>query len=199
MSGDGKQMRRRAELYLRSLRPDGYCQQQSSILDRLDGLEERGTVAEHSVQVCGCQVPVTRREARTEVGERLVDRISTFRGWAIRNDCSLTPGFEIREVDNSLTGEQYRAVRLPAIFMAEYDETGLVCVTPHHDGESVRTVADRVAELETEEATRFEPVVGRDTEPAVARTGDSTPDPVPAEAEDDSADEGDLRTPLPPR
>lgn len=198
MNGDGIPVRRRAELYLRSLWPDGYCARQSSILDRLDGLEERGVVVEHNVQVCGCQVPATRREARTEVGERLVGRISTFRAWAIRNDCSLTPGFEIREVDNSLTGEQYRAVRLPAILLAEYDESGLVCVTPHRDGESVRTVADRVAELETGEPTRFEPVVDRDADPAVAGTDGSDAEPAPV-ADDDPTDEGDLRTLLPPR
>lgn len=197
MLGDGKPARRRTELYLRSLQPDGYCQRQSSILDRLDGLAERGAVAEHTVQVCGCQVPATRREARTEVGERIVDRVSTFREWAIRNDCSLTPGFELREVDNSLTGEQYRAVRLPAILLAEYDESGLVCVTPHRDGESVRTVADRVAELEAGEPTRFEPVVDRDADPAVAGTDGA--DAEPAVADDDPTDEGDLRTLLPPR
>jgi len=45
----------------------------------------------------------------------------------------------------------------------------------------VRTVADRVSELETGEPTRFEHVVDRDAEP------------VPAGADDESAGEGELR------
>jgi len=106
MNGDDTPVCRRAELYLRSLRPDGYCQQQSSVLDRLAGLEQRGVVAERDVHVCGCQVPASPEEAQTEVGARLVGRLSAFREWAMRNDCSLTPGFEIREVDNGLTGER---------------------------------------------------------------------------------------------
>jgi len=98
MTRDGTPGRRRVELYVRSLRPDGYCRQQSSVFDRLAGLEERGAIGEWAVKVCGCQVPATRREATTAVGQHFVEQLTAFREWAIRNDRALTPTFEVPHV-----------------------------------------------------------------------------------------------------
>ena len=103
----------------------------------------------------------------TPVGERIVSRVSAFQKWAIANDCALTPALEFREVDNELTDTRYRAVRLPAMLVAEYQSGELVCVTPHCDGRTVRNVTDRLAELEAGDPTLFEriPVPEADAAP----------------------------------
>jgi hypothetical protein len=148
----------RAEVYLRSLLPEGYSQQQATTLDRVAELVERGLVRERHVQVCGCQVPASPAETNTGVGERIVTRLAAFREWAAINDCSLAPAMEFREVEDSFAGTHYRAVRLPAIMLAEYRDGTLVCVTPHRDGDTVRTVTDRIGELETGDPPVYEPL-----------------------------------------
>jgi len=148
----------RAELYLRSLLPDGYSQQQATLLGRVADLVEQDVVGERQVEVCGRQVPASMAATQTAVGERLVTRLATFQEWAMRNDCSLAPAMEFRKVDDSITDTRYRAFRLPSILMAEYRDDDLRCVTPHHNGDSICTVEDRIAKLEAGEPTTFRPV-----------------------------------------
>jgi len=190
MHGERQPAADRAELYLRSLLPEGYCQQQASTLDRLAGLVERGVVGERHVQVCGRQVPASPTEARTAVGEQIVGRLSAFREWAAINDCSLAPAMELREVDDSISGAHYRALRLPAVLLAEFRDGELRCVTPHRDGEALRTVGDRLGELEAGEPTTLEPLdIGR----FAAFPGDFDTE----ETEDGGTDERDTDDPLP--
>ncbi|MDS0283405.1 HTH domain-containing protein [Haloarcula onubensis] len=158
MQGEREPVADRAELYLRSLLPEGYSQQQAATLERVADLVERGLVGERDVQVCGHQIPASVTETRTAVGERLVTRLAAFQEWAKRNDCSLAPAMEVRQVDDSLTDTRYRALRLPALVLAEYRDGDLRCVTPHHDGDAVRSVEDRLDDLASGEPTRFEPL-----------------------------------------
>ncbi|MFC6757281.1 MULTISPECIES: HTH domain-containing protein [Haloarcula] len=158
MHGEHQPVADRAELYVRSLLPEGYSQQQAATLDRVDGLIADGVVGERQVQVCGHQVPASVAATRTAAGERLVTRLTAFQAWAKRNDCSLAPAMELRSVDDSLADAHYRALRLPAVLLAEYRDGDLRCVTPHHDGEAVRSVGDRLDELATGEPTTFEPL-----------------------------------------
>jgi len=177
----------RAEIYVRSLLPEGYSQQQAATLDRLDDLVEDGVVGEWQVQVCGHQVPSSVAETRTAVGELLVTRLAAFQAWAKRNDCSLAPAMELRTVDDSLADAHYRALRLPAVLLAEYRDDDLHCVTPHHDGEAVRSVGDRLDELAAGEPTTFEPL--RRTTP-LAPTSDRE-----FERDDDESAERDTEGP----
>ncbi|WP_336337831.1 HTH domain-containing protein [Haloarcula brevis] len=145
----------RAELYVRSLLPDGHTQQQAAILDRLEWLSDADVLSDISVQVIGRQLPSTPAEARTEFGLFALNRVSVFQEWAKRNDCSLEPAFRVRSVDSELSGEQYRALVFPIQLLAEYEGSELRCVTPHTaDGETV-TVTDRLAMLEGEEEATF--------------------------------------------
>ncbi|MDS0259634.1 hypothetical protein NDI56_09545 [Haloarcula sp. S1CR25-12] len=179
MQGEHQPVADRAELYLRSLLPEGYSRQQASTLDRVSELVDRGVVGERHVEVCGCQVPASVTATRTGVGERIVSRLSAFQAWAQRNDCTLGPAMELRDVDDSLSDTHYRAVRLPTLLLAEYRDGALRCVTPHCAGDTVRTVEDRLAELEAGEPTVFEPLPPR------------SPSTLPADidAEDDDTDE----------
>lgn len=173
----------RAELYVRSLLPEGYSQQQAATLERVTDLVADGVIGERQVQVCGHQVPASVAATRTAVGELLVTRLAAFQEWAGRNDCSLAPAMEFRTVDDSLADAHYRAIRLPAVLLAEYRDGDLRCVTPHRDGDLVRSVGDRLDELSTGDPTTFEPL---------RRTTPLTPPSVmeldPAETEADDAD-----------
>jgi len=158
MQGERQPAVDRAEVYVRSLLPDGHSEQQADTLDRVAALVEDGVVGERRVRVCGRQVPAALGATRTSVGERLVTRLAAFREWARRNDCTLAPAMELRVVEDSLADARYRAVRLPALFLAEYRDGALRCVTPHHAGDAVHSVDDRLAELESGDPTAFQPV-----------------------------------------
>ncbi|WP_058997269.1 HTH domain-containing protein [Haloarcula sp. CBA1127] len=145
----------RAELYVRSLLPDGHTQQQAAVIDRLQGLSDTDALSDVSVQVIGRQIPSTPAEARTELGLFALNRVSVFQEWAKRNGCSLEPAFQVRSVDSEISGEQYRALVFPVQLLAEYAGSELKCVTPHTtDGETV-TVMDRLTMIEGEEESTF--------------------------------------------
>jgi hypothetical protein len=158
MNGEHQLVADRAELYVRSLLPEGYNKQQGATLEAVGDLVEDGVIGERQVQVCGHQIPVSVDSTRTAVGKHLVTRLVAFQEWADSNDCSLAPAMEIREVDDSLTGSNYRAFRLPAVLLAEYHDGDLRCVTPHHDGDRLRRVSDRLDELAAGDPTTFEPL-----------------------------------------
>lgn len=158
MQGSDLPAGRSVELYVRSLAPDGYHQSQTSILDRTATLVESGTLTDRHVHVWGRQVPVAGEATRTAVGEYVLDRVGAFREWAAANGCSLSPAFELREVEDTIAGEQFRAIRLPTAVLVEYVDDALVCVTPHTEGSAVRTVSDRLTALETGDQTQFEPL-----------------------------------------
>ncbi|MBX0287558.1 HTH domain-containing protein [Haloarcula salinisoli] len=187
MHGERQPVADRAELYVRSLLPEGYSQQQAATLDRVDDLIEDGVVGERQVQVCGHQVPASVAATRTAVGALLVTRLAAFQAWAKRNDCSLAPAMELCTVDDSLADAHYRALRLPAVLLAEYRDGDLRCVTPHHDGEAVRSVDDRLDELAAGEPTTFEPL--RRTTPLTPTSA------MEFEPEDDDSEERDTEEP----
>jgi len=158
MQGSTQSDDTRAELYVRSLLPDGHTQQQAAVIDRLQGLSDADVLSDISVQVIGRQIPSTPAEARTELGLFALNRVSVFQEWAKHNDCSLEPAFEVRSVDSEITGEQYRALVFPVQLLAEYQGSELTCVTPHTaDGETV-TVRDRLSMLEGAEESTFTPL-----------------------------------------
>ncbi|WP_324664003.1 HTH domain-containing protein [Haloarcula sediminis] len=189
MSGERQLVADRAELYVRSLLPEGYSKQQGATLETVGDLVAEGVIGERRVQLCGHQIPVSVDATRTAVGEHLVTRLAAFQEWARRNDCSLAPAMEIHKVDGSLADASYRALRLPSVLLAEYRDGDLSCVTPHHDGETVRCVEDRLDELASGEPATFEPVghtpsvtpaVTIDTAPEGTETGDAdTGEPAP--------------------
>ncbi|WP_276272874.1 HTH domain-containing protein [Haloarcula litorea] len=179
MQGTDPVGRRRVELLVRSLLPDGYHRQQQDRLDRVDALVADGTFDARSVEVWGDQVPATRAAVRSARGEGIVARVAAFREWAAKNGVSLAPAFAVREVDDSISGEQYRAMRVPAVTLAEFADGRLVCVTPHAGDGGVTTVADRLAALDAGTGTEFSPL--ERTETGGPDRGGSVPDPVASE------------------
>jgi len=160
MEGPERNRSRRAELYVRSLRPEGLTTHQEAVFDRLDSLSDRGLLSEWRVRVWGKRAPATAEDTRTQAGADVLERIDAFREWAAHNGRSLAGTFAVRDVDSSITGEQYRALVFPTQLLVEYENDQVTCVTPHADGADVVTVSDRLAALEADEAVTFEPATG---------------------------------------
>jgi hypothetical protein len=158
MEGPERDRSRRAELYVRSLRPEGLTTHQETVFYRLASLTDRGRLMDWNVRVWGKQAPATVDETRTRAGADTLERVDRFREWAAHNGRSLAKTFDIRTVDSSITDEQYRALVFPTHLLVEYEADQVTCVTPHADGTDVVTVADRLAALEADEATTFGPV-----------------------------------------
>ncbi len=136
-----------AELYVRSLAPRGAADEQATVVETLDKLSDRTTLADYQVHVCGEHLPATPAETQTTFGQYLLNRIAVFTEWAQRNDCSFGKLFERRTVDSALTGATRDVITLPMMTLAEYDGTDLRFVSPCSvDGETV-SVRDRLDEL----------------------------------------------------
>lgn len=155
MQGNTQPDDSRAELYARSLLPDGHMRQQADVIDRLEALSEEDVFDDVSVHVIGKQMPPTPAETRTDMGLFALNRVAVFKKWAKRNDCSLEPAFDVRTVDSAMTGERYRALVFPSQLLAEYSGSKLRCVTPHTKGSETVSVTDRIEMLERDEGTSF--------------------------------------------
>lgn len=134
------------ELYVRSLSPGGFLEQQRGVVERLERLEANGTISDYGVDVWGRGLaePDT---ARTSAGRWIHDRIGEFREWAEREGMCLDSFFPVEAARSEITGEEYTYIRFPAMALAEYEGDDLRFVSPCSDGESVHTVMDRVDEL----------------------------------------------------
>lgn len=144
---------RTVELYVRSLAPASSHSCQESVLERLEWLASRGHVADFEVHVWGSRFDPSGASARTVAGRFVRERLATFTEWADRNGLSIRTFFDERPVRSSVTGEDYTAVVLPTMTLAEYVDGELEFVAPCSDGETVHTVEDRLAELTPEEPT----------------------------------------------
>lgn len=150
------------ELYVRSLTPRGHSQQESAI-ERLERLSEAGVLSEFAVEVWGRQVDLSGAAARTDAGQFVLDRVEQFREWARRTGRSVDSFFETRSVESSIRDQEYAALVLPELTLAEYRGGELAFVAPCSDGDAVCTVGDRIDDLEARAGnaeTAAEPSVG---------------------------------------
>jgi hypothetical protein len=143
----GSQRGVHAELYVRSLAPRAGTETQTAVLETLQRLSDRDTLAGYELYVCGGQLPARPAETETAYGQYLLDRIAVFSEWARRNDCSLGPLFDRKTVDSSITGTTREVITVPLLALAEYEGGDLRFVTPCSlDGDLV-TVRDRLEDL----------------------------------------------------
>lgn len=137
-----------AELYVRSLAPDGIHAHQESVVERLEHLESRGDVASFSLRVWGSRVVRSSSAAGVGEGRDVRRRLETFETWADRNGMSLEGPFREETVRSTITGEEYTAVTLPAMTLAEYADGELRFVAPCCSDGVVHTVDDRLGALD---------------------------------------------------
>lgn len=134
------------EVYVRSLSPEG-APEQHALFDRLNTLSMAGVIDYWTVHVVGKEVCPDIATA-TDPGQFICERIQEFNAWAERNDMSLGAFFERRPVTSQITDEEYEAMVIPSVTLAEFDDEGtLQFVAPSFDGETQHTPATRLDEL----------------------------------------------------
>jgi hypothetical protein len=135
------------ELFVRSLSPSGATHQQERILERLDELATEGHIDDYEVTVWGERVVPDSIAAETPTGERVLDTVEEFQSWATAHGVAVDRFYPERTVESAITGEEFTAISLPVVAMAEYVDDRLHHVTPH-EGETVQTVLDRLDALD---------------------------------------------------
>lgn len=140
----------RIELYVRSLCPRGSHRRQERVFERLDSLDETDRISGFSVTVWGRRIEAGA--SHTEQGRTIRTRLDEFEQWARQADVSLRSFYQSRTVESEMLGETVSAITLPVMGMAEYVDGELVHVAPCTDGDTVRSVEDRLSRLEGEPA-----------------------------------------------
>lgn len=146
MDGDTER-KPRVELCVRSLCPGAMERNQEHVVDRLQRLDEAGAIEAFDLTVWGDRVALDSPSAHTDEGERALARYALFRRWADETGRSIGSFFDVRSVEQRITGESYTAVVFPALTLAEYVDGELRHVAPSTDGERLYTVADRLDAL----------------------------------------------------
>jgi hypothetical protein len=172
MTTDRDQGRVRVELHVRSLAPRAGGHRQERVIDRLDRLEAAGHIDEVTVDVWGRQVSLSSAAARTDAGRYVLDRVASVREWADETGRSVASFFETRRVESEITDEEYVALVLPTLTLAEYRDGDLAHVAPCSDGGEVTTVSDRLDVLAAGTST-------------LAGTTDEPARPAPTEIEEE--------------
>jgi hypothetical protein len=137
---------RRLELYVRSLSAGAAAAADTA--ERVRSLATAGQVAGADVVVWGEEVGLSTTAFRTGEGKYILDRIATFRAWVDERGATMTPFFEARSVNGTITGEAYTSIRLPVACLAEYADGELVHVAPYRAGDGTCSVDDRLQYLE---------------------------------------------------
>lgn len=136
---------------VRSIAPSGLNPPQCDVINRLQTLAERGSIADLDVDVWGPSMGIAQNK-RGPTTPR--DRVVEFEQWATEHDYTLEPAFKWRSAECEDEGSghrEHRAVLTPLITLAIYDrdEQELAAVYPHIDGEEVNTVHDGVKAVES--------------------------------------------------
>ena len=134
------------ELYVRSLAPASVHENHRRVLDRLEELDERPDCAV-TVRVWGAGVD-TDLARKTEAGREILDRLEAFTDWVDPAGYSFLPLIETHPTTTLVTAETTDRIVFPTMVLAEYEDGTLRHVAPATDGERVRTVGDRLDELE---------------------------------------------------
>ena len=143
----------RVELYLRGDTYGSYDRQQR-ILQRVEGLESEGVVADTDVDASWQRIRTPEQDCRDEA----LETYEELREWATENGHRLEPAFQRRNRSYIGTGVVDEVVVFPMVSLAAYDENDLQAVFPCADesGEVYFTVQDCLDAFEREETDWFE-------------------------------------------
>ena len=143
----------RVELYLRGDTYGSYDRQQR-ILQRVEGLESEGVVADTDVDASWQRIRTPEQDCRDEA----LETYEELREWATENGHRLEPAFQRRNRSYIGTGVVDEVVVFPMVSLAVYDENDLQAVFPCADGsgEVYFTVQDCLDAFEREETDWFE-------------------------------------------
>lgn len=135
---------------MRDHAPYGALPVQETVYERLEHLQEEGTIAGVTTAAWGGlieTVPIAATEGFVPPARARVDEFET---WAARHGVTLKPAFETREIGLLTADETREAIVPPVVCLAVYQGDELKRVFPHADGEAVHTVHDGLDRLETD-------------------------------------------------
>jgi hypothetical protein len=125
------------ELFLREDVPAHAARHQQSLIDRLEGLDDRVAITEWPKRV--------RRWSDGDV----LDRYDEFAAWADEAGVDLSPFFGSRGVYSFEDGRQFDALVLPVCCLAVYHGDELEAVYPHSADGTHYSVEDALDDVDT--------------------------------------------------
>lgn len=139
----GEQMT--AELFVRSLVPDGNGTRLEAVLQELSDLARTDALDDYTVRVCGEFVPTAGSMADVDPAASILYTVDRLETWAETENADLL-GFGERTM-GSLVDEGRSVLSLPGMVLVEYRDGDVDHVTPHRRDGIVRTVEDRLCSL----------------------------------------------------
>lgn len=134
------------EVRLREQTPPPVTETIQETLSRLRSLERTGAIAELCIESWGqreCAV-ITEGAEKPDI-ESLIEE---FRAWANRNDYSLGPAYERREVSSMFCEDSHVQHVVPIVAIAVYEDDTLRGVAPCADEDGTYTVHDCIDAIE---------------------------------------------------
>jgi len=120
----------RVELFVHSLAPVGSKQQQERLLSDLERLEENGRLRDIELTVWGDSICTEGVLSSVGSGDHIVSAIGDFYALASTADLSISPFFQISNVQSDVTSESFRRITPPSCCLAVYAANELVGVFP---------------------------------------------------------------------
>lgn len=135
------------EVRLREQTPPPVTETIQETLSRLRSLDRTGAIGELRIESWGPrECDVTSGDTERPDVASLVD---TFREWADRNDYSLGPAYQRREVSSMFCEESHVQQTVPIVAIVVYEDDTLQGVAPCSDGDCVYTIHDCVDAIES--------------------------------------------------
>lgn len=115
-------------IFFRSCTPAGAHEQRTRLLKMLKATEDRGIVGGYDIQLLGGELCLCTTCQETQLARKLLETVTELAGW---HDGPMTStGFREREIDSSLTDDQYRTIVPPAVSLGVYIDGSLSGVFP---------------------------------------------------------------------
>lgn len=141
---------RHVDVFVRSMLPPlGAKATQETLVSRLTELTEESSIDDVSVTITGNRLCLCDTCAETDAESALLERFHELDDWGEEFDASVSPFFETRTLDSSVTHETARALVPPRVAVALYCDDALAGVFPCEMGESSYAVDDFVTALES--------------------------------------------------
>ncbi|MGM0592550.1 MAG: HTH domain-containing protein [Halobacteriota archaeon] len=116
-------------LFVRTGEPAVWNQQRSAI-EKLEKLEDEGTINHFSVEVWGREICLSGALAETEFHRSAREYASEFEAWADEQESSVSLPFDRREFRSAITGERFETLAPPTLCLAVYERGDLEAVFP---------------------------------------------------------------------
>jgi len=145
-----EQLHPTVKLFIRADPELGCETQKQAVLRRLNELDAEDYIEDYEINVWTKEIRLAGPLKGTSYYRMVCDHVEEFQQWADEQSVQLNSAFKIQSLSCEITNETYTVLSLPCICLAVYDDADeLRGVYPHTDGETIQTVSNCLAELET--------------------------------------------------